>query len=68
MKRIIYFTLFIALMVFVSCDKTEKLTVAFYNVENLFDTIDTPNKADEEFLPSADKNWNTEKYNKNVKI
>ncbi len=37
-------------------------TVAFYNVENLFDTIDGPND-DAEFLPAAAKQWNTEKYN-----
>lgn len=37
-------------------------TVAFYNVENLFDTIDGPND-DAEFLPIAAKQWNTEKYN-----
>jgi hypothetical protein len=36
--------------------------VAFYNVENLFDTIDGPND-DAEFLPSAASQWNTEKYN-----
>lgn len=37
-------------------------TIAFYNVENLFDTIDGPND-DAEFLPAAAKQWNTEKYN-----
>jgi predicted extracellular nuclease len=37
-------------------------TVAFYNVENLFDTIDGPND-DAEFLPAAAKQWNSEKYN-----
>ena len=37
-------------------------TVAFYNVENLFDTIDGPND-DAEFLPAAESQWNTEKYN-----
>ncbi|MDB0062476.1 hypothetical protein N9F27_00105 [Crocinitomicaceae bacterium] len=36
--------------------------VVFYNVENLFDTLDTPNQADEEYLPTAEKNWNSEKY------
>ena len=37
-------------------------TVAFYNVENLFDTIDGAND-DAEFLPTAESKWNTEKYN-----
>ena len=33
-----------------------------YNVENLFDTIDDPNKIDEDFTPSAKLQWNTVKY------
>ncbi len=36
--------------------------VAFYNVENLFDTLDGPND-DAEFLPGAASQWNAEKYN-----
>lgn len=41
----------------------EKLRVSFYNVENLFDTIDEPIKIDEEFTPDSKKLWNTERYN-----
>ncbi len=36
--------------------------VGFYNLENLFDTINDPNKNDEEFLPSGTNQWNSEKY------
>lgn len=36
--------------------------VGFYNLENLFDTIDDPLKNDEEFLPNGANQWNTEKY------
>jgi len=36
--------------------------VGFYNLENLFDTIDDPNKNDEEFLPQGVNQWNSEKY------
>ena len=36
--------------------------VGFYNLENLFDTIDDPNKKDEEFLPNGSNQWTTEKY------
>ena len=36
--------------------------VGFYNLENLFDTINDPNKNDEEFLPQGGNQWNTEKY------
>lgn len=37
------------------------LTVAFWNLENLFDTIDDPNKNDNEFLPESTKQWNEER-------
>ena len=36
--------------------------MVFYNVENLFDTIDDPDKRDEDFLPESKKNWNAERY------
>ena len=34
----------------------------FYNVENLFDTINNPNTSDDEFLPNSEKKWNTSRY------
>ncbi|WP_137091642.1 endonuclease/exonuclease/phosphatase family protein [Mangrovivirga cuniculi] len=43
-----------------------KSTVAFYNLENLFDTIDDPNIRDEEFLPGGDKQWGRERYFKKL--
>jgi hypothetical protein len=36
--------------------------VGFYNLENLFDTIDDPEKRDEEYTPEGKKKWNEEKY------
>lgn len=39
----------------------------FYNLENFFDTIDDPLTNDEEYLPNADKRWNTDKYNRKTK-
>ena len=42
---------------------TNQPTIAFYNVENLFDTIDDPeNGGDNEFLPTAAKQWTVERY------
>jgi predicted extracellular nuclease len=35
----------------------------FYNVENLFDTIDDKYTIDEQFLPSAEKQWTSDRYN-----
>lgn len=40
--------------------------IMFYNLENLFDTIDDPNTDDRIFLPDADRQWNTEKYEKKL--
>ncbi len=34
----------------------------FYNLENLFDTIDNAHVQDEEFLPNAEKQWDSRKY------
>jgi len=36
--------------------------VGFYNLENLFNTVDDPNR-DEEYLPNGRNNWTMEKYN-----
>jgi hypothetical protein len=42
------------------------VTVGFYNVENLYDTIDNPLTRDEEYLPQGANKWNTEKYLKKL--
>ena len=61
----------IILLVFIlgnSCErgtevsKSKSLSIAFYNVENLFDTIDDPNISDEKYTPESEFNWNLEKY------
>ncbi len=36
--------------------------IAFYNLENLFDTIDTPDVIDTEFTSESSKMWNSERY------
>ncbi len=42
------------------------VTVGFYNFENLFDTLDTPNVKDTEFSPQGSKVWNSDKYNEKI--
>lgn len=37
-------------------------TVGFYNVENLFDTVDDPRTEDAEFLPDGKNHWTDECY------
>ncbi len=62
--------LFSATVFFQSCKSTKpaQATIsgtyraAFYNVENLFDTLDQVDKSDEEFTPNGKKKWNTERY------
>jgi endonuclease/exonuclease/phosphatase family metal-dependent hydrolase len=38
------------------------LRVVFYNVENIFDPVDDPNKRDEEFTPDGDRHWDNYKF------
>ena len=41
----------------------QQRVVAFYNVENLFDTLRNPSSHDEDMLPLSDKEWNRQRYN-----
>ncbi len=45
---------------------TNHYTIAFYNLENLFDTRDDPNTLDNDFLPDAEKRWNRKRYEKKI--
>ncbi len=47
-------------------NKKKCLTIAFYNVENLFDLEDEPGKHDEEFTPQGEKNWTQERFTKKL--
>lgn len=40
----------------------EAACVGFYNIENLFDTLDTPHVLDSEFTPQGEKKWTSERY------
>ncbi len=43
--------------------KQQQEVIAFYNLENLFDTDDDPqNPGDDEWLPSAAKQWTPQRY------
>jgi predicted extracellular nuclease len=37
-------------------------TIAFWNLENLYDTLNDPDKNDEEFTPNGAKQWTDERY------
>ncbi len=44
----------------------DEIRVAFYNVENLFDTEDNPARQDDDFLPDGPKRWTSERYQKKL--
>jgi len=44
-----------------SQSKGDTLFIAFWNLENLFDTIDDTEKRDEQFLPNGDREWTDER-------
>lgn len=39
-----------------------ELSVAFYNLDNLFDAIDDPGKGDDEFTPKGKYQWTAKRY------
>lgn len=60
-----YFAFIFALSFsFFSFAQTER-ALAFYNVENLFDTIDGTND-DAEFLPNSKSEWNSKRYQEKI--
>lgn len=67
MKRVVFFSFFLMITSGLFAQKLEKsFTVFFYNVENLFDTIAQAGVEDHEFLPTAEKKWNSDKYVKKI--
>ncbi len=68
MKNLILYLLPLVAIVCNSCSAQQYkyAGVLFYNVENLFDTIDQPDKIDEEFTPGSEKKWNTERYHTKI--
>ena len=50
-----------------SAEQIGTYTIAFYNLENLFDTVDDLNTLDEDFTPNSAKQWNVKRYQKKIK-
>ncbi len=61
------------LLLVLSCSCEKKITdntedsnsfyrLMFYNVENLFDTLNNPDANDEDFMPDGRNQWNSERY------
>ncbi|MCC9072237.1 endonuclease/exonuclease/phosphatase family protein [Flavobacterium sp. F-65] len=67
--RVAAFLVFLNLWGIQSEAQTKKYaihTVAFYNVENLFDTINSPNIRDDEWTPNGSRHWTSQKYLKKL--
>lgn len=67
MKRICY-TLLLILLISNSClsQTSDTLFLAFWNLQNLFDAVDNPEKNDESFLPDGDMEWTEERLDKKM--
>lgn len=68
LKKICFYLMFF--FIIVKSDGQSKTfvihTVAFYNFENLFDTINDPITNDEEWIPTGNQHWNSKKYNQKL--
>lgn len=65
-----YFIVFLTACISASAQQKTSSDKSFivmsYNVENLFDTINDPDKEDEDFLPSGKQKWTAERYAKKL--
>ncbi|KQB38688.1 hypothetical protein [Flavobacterium aquidurense] len=63
-----YFIAFLSFSISHSQSKKYAIhTVAFYNFENLFDTINDPTTHDDEWTPNGAQHWTKEKYEQKLK-
>lgn len=68
MKHILVFFLLLMSISLFSQEKKYKVgIVAFYNLENFFDTINDPNKNDEDFLPTGSYHYTGKVYQDKVR-
>jgi predicted extracellular nuclease len=56
-----------AFSIFKKNNPTNYFTIAFYNLENLFDTFDDKYTHDNDFLPKSEKQWTPKRYKKKVR-
>ncbi len=47
-------------------EESQPAVIGFYNLENLFDTIDDPLTDDAEFLPHGENQWTAERYERKI--
>lgn len=57
----------VALVLFSCSEQKKEYTLAFYNVENLFDTINHPEKWDDDFTPEGKLKFTSQRYEDKLK-
>ncbi|MDH8701950.1 putative extracellular nuclease [Dysgonomonadaceae bacterium PH5-43] len=62
MKPNLYLIILFLLFTSSSIAQNEDFRVMFYNVENLFDTKDNPDKQDDEFTPNGLRRWTNSRF------
>lgn len=65
-KTLLTFALLVVANTCSNAQNIKNQRIVFYNVENLFDTIDNPKINDNDFLPNGKLQWNTPKYNTKI--
>ncbi len=67
MKKTFIFFVIIFSSIIVNCQpKNDTLFLASWNLENLFDAVDDPQKNDESFLPNGDMEWTNDRLDKKM--
>jgi hypothetical protein len=58
--------LFACMILYAQKQQYQTVIIAFYNLENFYDTVNNPSTNDEEFLPAGPKNYNSKVYRTKV--
>lgn len=67
MRLIFNVLLFLGILFAGNTNTRDTLYILNWNLENLFDTVDDPEKDDNEFLPDGTKQWTVERFNEKIK-
>lgn len=65
-KGLLLLAISLLTLTFTFAQERTNAVIGFYNLENLFDTINDPRTNDEQFLPDGDYQWNTARYERKL--
>lgn len=67
MKKLFIAIIILCVPILVTCQsKTDTVYLAFWNLQNLFDTVDDPTIDDAEFLPESELEWTEDRLDKKM--